>query len=60
MNDGTPVWFITGCSTGLGRALAATAVERGHRVAATARDPHTLAEAVKRAEACAPAGPAMS
>lgn len=46
MNDGTPVWFITGCSTGLGRALAATALERGHRVAATARDPHTLADLV--------------
>jgi len=22
-NDSTPIWFITGCSTGLGRALAA-------------------------------------
>ncbi|NNN29724.1 oxidoreductase [Streptomyces sp. S3(2020)] len=46
MNDNTPVWFITGCSTGLGRALAATALERGHRVAATARDPRTLADLV--------------
>ncbi|MFD3500335.1 oxidoreductase [Streptomyces sp. NPDC058678] len=43
MNDDTPVWFITGCSTGLGHALATTALERGHRVAATARDPRTLA-----------------
>lgn len=46
MNDHAPVWFITGCSTGLGRALAATALERGHRVAATARDPHTLTDLV--------------
>ncbi|MEV0634704.1 oxidoreductase [Streptomyces sp. NPDC050619] len=43
MNDDTPVWFITGCSTGLGHALATTALDRGHRVAATARDPHALA-----------------
>ncbi|GAA2380598.1 oxidoreductase [Streptomyces coeruleofuscus] len=43
MNDSTPVWFITGCSTGLGRALAATLLERGHRAAVTARDPRTIA-----------------
>jgi NAD(P)-dependent dehydrogenase (short-subunit alcohol dehydrogenase family) len=31
-------WLITGCSTGLGRALAATALERGENVVITARD----------------------
>ncbi|MGY1636919.1 oxidoreductase [Geodermatophilus sp. SYSU D00742] len=31
-------WFITGCSTGLGRAFAETALERGHNVVVTARD----------------------
>ncbi|WP_028659127.1 oxidoreductase [Nocardioides insulae] len=31
-------WLITGCSTGLGRAFALAALERGHRVAVTARD----------------------
>jgi NAD(P)-dependent dehydrogenase (short-subunit alcohol dehydrogenase family) len=31
-------WFITGCSTGLGRAFAEAALERGHNVAVTARD----------------------
>jgi NAD(P)-dependent dehydrogenase (short-subunit alcohol dehydrogenase family) len=31
-------WFITGCSTGLGRAFAEAALERGHRVVVTARD----------------------
>ena len=31
-------WLITGCSTGLGRALASEALDRGENVAATARD----------------------
>jgi NAD(P)-dependent dehydrogenase (short-subunit alcohol dehydrogenase family) len=31
-------WLITGCSSGLGRAFAATALERGHDVVVTARD----------------------
>jgi NAD(P)-dependent dehydrogenase (short-subunit alcohol dehydrogenase family) len=35
----TPTWFITGCSTGLGRALAGTVLERGHQAVVTARDP---------------------
>ncbi|QAY95273.1 short-chain dehydrogenase/reductase [Methylovirgula ligni] len=38
-----PVWFITGCSTGFGRALAQAALAHGFRVVATARDPETLA-----------------
>jgi len=32
------VWFITGCSTGFGRALATNLLENGYRVAVTARD----------------------
>lgn len=35
-------WFVTGCSTGLGRALAERLLARGHHVCATARDPGTL------------------
>jgi NAD(P)-dependent dehydrogenase (short-subunit alcohol dehydrogenase family) len=31
------VWLITGTSTGFGRAIARAALERGHRVVATAR-----------------------
>jgi NAD(P)-dependent dehydrogenase (short-subunit alcohol dehydrogenase family) len=38
------VWFVTGCSTGLGRALAKTLLRRGQQVAATARDPATIAD----------------
>ena len=38
----TPVWLITGCSTGLGRALAVRVLARGHRLIATARQPETL------------------
>ena len=45
VND-TPVWLITGCSTGLGRALAARVLARGYRLIATARHPETLAELV--------------
>ncbi len=31
-------WFITGCSTGLGRAFAEAALAHGHQVVTTARD----------------------
>lgn len=37
-------WFITGCSTGLGRALAKAATAAGDNVVATARDTRTLAD----------------
>jgi NAD(P)-dependent dehydrogenase (short-subunit alcohol dehydrogenase family) len=46
--DISPVWFITGASSGLGRAVAETTLDRGHRVVATARDPEALAELVDR------------
>ena len=39
----TPVWFITGCSTGFGYELAKMVLERGFRAAITARDPARLA-----------------
>jgi NAD(P)-dependent dehydrogenase (short-subunit alcohol dehydrogenase family) len=37
-------WFITGCSTGLGRALAQAVLERGENAAITARDTTGLAD----------------
>ncbi|WP_218921200.1 oxidoreductase [Burkholderia sp. ABCPW 11] len=38
------VWFITGCSRGLGRALAVQALRSGYRVVATARRKDDLAD----------------
>lgn len=38
----TKTWFITGASRGFGRAWASAALERGDRVAATARDVSSL------------------
>ncbi|MBJ7401079.1 SDR family oxidoreductase [Mycolicibacterium sp.] len=41
------VWFITGVSRGFGRQWAIAALERGDKVAATARDTDTLADLVE-------------
>lgn len=40
----SPVWFVTGCSTGFGRELVRVLIARGNRVVATARNPATLDE----------------
>ncbi|BBY17799.1 SDR family oxidoreductase [Mycolicibacterium litorale] len=42
------VWFITGTSRGFGREWAIAALERGDRVAATARDTATLSDLVEK------------
>jgi NAD(P)-dependent dehydrogenase (short-subunit alcohol dehydrogenase family) len=42
------VWLVTGCSTGIGRALANRALDHGDRVLATARNPATLNDLVER------------
>ncbi|NIO40086.1 MAG: SDR family NAD(P)-dependent oxidoreductase [Burkholderiales bacterium] len=44
--DSKPVWFITGCSTGLGRALAQRVLEHGHRAVVTARRVDQVADIV--------------
>jgi NAD(P)-dependent dehydrogenase (short-subunit alcohol dehydrogenase family) len=38
----TRIWFITGTSSGLGRALAETVLERGETVVLTARNPQQI------------------
>ena len=45
MSD-SPVWFITGCSTGFGRELAALLLDQGKRVAVTARRPADVQDLV--------------
>jgi NAD(P)-dependent dehydrogenase (short-subunit alcohol dehydrogenase family) len=42
-SSATPVWFITGCSTGFGRELARAVLARGWRCVATARNKASLA-----------------
>ena len=42
------VWFITGASKGFGREWTEAALERGDRVAATARRPETLDDLVEK------------
>ncbi|MGQ7297519.1 oxidoreductase [Quadrisphaera sp. KR29] len=39
-------WLITGCSTGLGRALASAVLDRGWNAVVTARDPETVSDLV--------------
>lgn len=38
----SPVWLITGCSTGIGREIAIAALEKGHRAVVTARKPSAV------------------
>ena len=40
----TPVWFISGCSTGFGRELAKLVLDRGWRAVVTARDQNRVAD----------------
>ncbi len=44
----TQRWLITGCSRGIGRALAHAVLEAGHRLIATAREPAHLADLAAR------------
>jgi NAD(P)-dependent dehydrogenase (short-subunit alcohol dehydrogenase family) len=48
MTNDSRVWFITGSSRGLGRALTRGVLEAGHRVAATARRPSDLDEVARQ------------
>jgi NAD(P)-dependent dehydrogenase (short-subunit alcohol dehydrogenase family) len=42
--EATPVWFITGCSTGFGHELAKLVLARGWRAVVTARDESRVAD----------------
>ena len=45
-----PVWFVTGCSTGLGREFVRAALAHGFRVVASARDPLSIVDLVEGKE----------
>ena len=47
----SPVWFITGCSTGFGRELAKHVLERGYRTVVTARNPDEVTDLAAGGEA---------
>lgn len=47
----SPVWFITGCSTGFGKELAQLVLARGWRAVVTARKPEQVKELVAGNEA---------
>jgi NAD(P)-dependent dehydrogenase (short-subunit alcohol dehydrogenase family) len=49
-SETTPVWFITGCSTGFGLELAKLVLGRGWRAVVTARDRARVADLVTGAE----------
>ncbi|TDK35179.1 SDR family NAD(P)-dependent oxidoreductase [Rhizobium deserti] len=46
----SPVWFITGCSTGFGRELAKLTLDRGWPTVVTARDRSRVADLVEGRE----------
>lgn len=46
----SPVWLITGCSTGFGRELAKLIIEQGGKVIVTARSRERVADLVEGAE----------
>ena len=48
-SDNSPVWFITGCSTGFGHELASLVLARGGRAVVTARDKARLAPLIEGA-----------
>jgi NAD(P)-dependent dehydrogenase (short-subunit alcohol dehydrogenase family) len=43
-------WLISGCSRGLGRALAQSVIKAGDNLVATARDPRSLAHLIAESE----------
>lgn len=47
----SPVWFVTGCSTGFGRHIAEYVLAQGYRVVVTARKPEQLKDLQNKGEA---------
>ncbi|KAK8058248.1 hypothetical protein PG994_008696 [Apiospora phragmitis] len=55
-SPGPLTWLITGCSSGFGLEFARHALEAGHRVIATSRDPSKTPALVSEIEAATPPG----
>ena len=51
MSEKSSTWFITGCSSGFGRAIAEAALAAGQRIIATARDVRSIAD-LEKAGSC--------
>ena len=47
MSNETPVWFVTGCSTGFGREIVKQLLAEGIRTVVTARRPGSIADLVE-------------
>ncbi len=45
-DSATPVWLITGCSSGFGREIARAVLDRGWRAVVTARNPDQVADLI--------------
>ena len=48
MENNNKAWLITGCSTGLGRAFATTALEAGYQVAVASRNTEDVKNIIKQ------------
>ena len=48
MLNSDAVWLVTGCSSGLGRAIGEQVLEAGYRLVTTARDPSALTDLVEK------------
>ncbi|MFP3835963.1 SDR family NAD(P)-dependent oxidoreductase, partial [Chryseobacterium sp. SIMBA_028] len=48
MIDKNAIWFITGSSRGLGRAIAEKVLQVGYRAVLTARDPDQLRDLAEK------------
>jgi hypothetical protein len=48
MSIQTPVWFITGASSGFGKSIALEALSRGHKVIASARSASRISDLLEK------------
>src|SRR4051794_16251468 len=54
MTDSTKVWFVTGASRGMGVSIAQAALQAGHSVVATGRNPEKITQVLGQHERLLP------